>query len=429
MVRRILTGVIASGLYDNPTPNAAQPIDYAANAEIAQRTAEAGIVLLRNENGLLPLAKTMRSIVVIGGHADVGVLSGGGSSQVRSVGGVPIEIPLKTGAAASFARVTYHSSSPLRAIKALAPNAQVTFVDGTDPVAAATAARAADLAIVFATHWQTEAQDAPSLSLPDNQDAVIEAVAAANQRTILVLETGGPVLMPWATRVPAIIEAWYPGQRGGEAIARVLFGEVDASGRLPISFPRTSEQLPRPRPVTSPTGATSNDASANAGAGDASLLPAYPVTYQEGANVGYRWYALRRDTPLFPFGFGLSYARTKIGNSRFSGGTDASVTFTVTNQTARTGTAVPQLYATSPDGGAPRLVGWSRQTLAAGETRNVTITADPRALARWEAAGWRLKGGAYALKLATDAQTTIGAGTVILTDRRLASGRAAFDTP
>jgi len=267
------------------------------------------------------------------------------------------------------------------------------------------------------------------LSLPDNQDAVIDAVAAANRRTIVVLETGGPVLMPWATRVPAIIEAWYPGQRGGEAVARVLFGEVDASGRLPISFPRNIEQLPRPRPVTSPTGATSNDASANAGAGDASLLPAYPVTYQEGANVGYRWYASRKDTPLFPFGFGLSYANTKISNPRFSGGTNASVTFAVTNQTARTGTAVPQLYATSPDGGAPRLVGWSRQTLAAGETRNVTITADPRALARWETSGWRLKGGAYALKLATDAQTTIGAGTVILTDRRLASARAAFDTP
>ncbi|RZM34897.1 MAG: glycosyl hydrolase, partial [Sphingomonas sp.] len=429
MVRHILTGVIASGLYENPTPTSAQPIDYAANAEIAQRTAEAGIVLLKNEKGLLPLAKTVRSIVVIGGHADVGVLSGGGSSQVRSVGGVPIEIPLKSGAAASFARITYHSSSPLRAIRALAPNAQVTFVDGTDPVAAAKAARAADLAIVFATHWQTEAQDAPSLSLPDNQDAVIDAVAAANRRTIVVLETGGPVLMPWATRVPAIVEAWYPGQRGGEAIARVLFGEVDASGRLPISFPRNIEQLPRPRPVTSPTGATSNDASANAGAGDASLLPAYPVTYQEGANVGYRWYASRKDTPLFPFGFGLSYANTKISNPRFSGGTNASVTFAVTNQTARTGTAVPQLYATSPDGGAPRLVGWSRQTLAAGETRNVTITADPRALARWETSGWRLKGGAYALKLATDAQTTIGAGTVILTDRRLASARAAFDTP
>ncbi|MEG8058608.1 beta-glucosidase [Sphingomonas sp. 22L2VL55-3] len=429
MVRHILTGVIASGLYDNPTPTSAQPIDYAANAEIAQRTAEAGIVLLKNEKGLLPLTKTVRSIVVIGGHADVGVLSGGGSSQVRSVGGVPIEIPLKSGAAASFARITYHSSSPLRAIRALAPNAQVTFVDGTDAVAAAKAARAADLAIVFATHWQTEAQDAPSLSLPDNQDAVIDAVAAANRRTIVVLETGGPVLMPWATRVPAIVEAWYPGQRGGEAIARVLFGEVDASGRLPISFPRNIEQLPRPRPITSPTGATSNDASANAGAGDASLLPAYPVTYQEGANVGYRWYASRKDTPLFPFGFGLSYASTRISNTRFSGGTNARVTFTVTNQTARTGTAVPQLYATLPDGGAPRLVGWSRQTLAAGETRNVKITADPRALAQWEGAGWRLKGGAYALKLATDAQTMISEGTVGLTDRRLASGRAAFDTP
>ncbi len=428
MVRRILTGVIASGLYDDPTPAAAQPIDYTAHAEVAQRTAEAGIVLLKNQGGLLPLAKTARSIVVIGGHADVGVLSGGGSSQVRSVGGAPIEIPLKTGAAASFARITYHASSPLRAIRALAPSAKVTFVDGRDPDAAAKAARAADLVVVFATHWQTEAQDAPSLSLPDNQDAVIDAVVAANRRTVVVLETGGPVLMPWAARVPAIVEAWYPGQRGGEAIARVLFGEVDASGRLPISFPRSIEQLPRPRPVASPSGVTNNDASANAGAGDAGLLPAYPVTYQEGANVGYRWYAARKDTPLFPFGFGLSYARTDIGKARFAGGANASVTFEVANQGVRAATAVPQLYATVPGGGVPRLVGWARVALAAGERKSVTITADPRALARWETDGWRVQGGAYALNLATDAQTTIATGTVDVADRRLVSARGAFDT-
>ncbi len=426
MVRHILTGVIASGLYDHPTPATAQPIDYAAHAEVAQRAAEAGIVLLKNDGDVLPLARTARSIVVIGGHADVGVLSGGGSSQVRSVGGVPIEIPLTSGAAASFARITYHASSPLRAIRALAPGAKVTFVDGSDPVAAAEAARAADIAIVFATHWQTEAQDAPSIGLPDNQDAVIDAVAAANRKTVVVLETGGPVLMPWVARVPAIVEAWYPGQRGGEAIARVLFGDVDASGRLPITFPRTIAQLPRPRPVESPNGSTKNDASANAGAGDAAALPAYPVTYQEGADVGYRWYAARKDTPLFPFGYGLSYTKARIGKARFAGGTTASATFEVTNTGARTGTVVPQLYATLPGGGAPRLVGWARRSLKAGETASVTIAADPRILARWESAGWRVASGAYALTLGTDAEHPVARGTVSLQGATLPSASAAL---
>ena len=185
MVERILTGVIASGLYDHPTPATAQPIDYAAHADVAQRAAEAGIVLLRNERGVLPFARTAKRIVLIGGHADVGVLSGGGSSQVRSVGGVPIEIPLTEGAAASFARLTYHNSSPLRAIRALAPGADVRYVDGRDPAAAAAAARDADIAIVFATQWQTEAQDAPSLSLPDGQDALIAAVAKANPKSVV----------------------------------------------------------------------------------------------------------------------------------------------------------------------------------------------------------------------------------------------------
>ncbi|SFN70354.1 beta-glucosidase [Sphingomonas sp. OK281] len=434
MVHRILTGVIASGLYDDPTPATAQPIDYAAHAEVAQRAAEAGIVLLKNDGDVLPLARTARSIVVIGGHADVGVLSGGGSSQVRSVGGAPIEIPLTSGAAASFARVTYHASSPLRAIRAIAPQAKVMFVDGSDPAAAAAAARAADIAIVFATHWQTEAQDAPSLSLPDNQDAVIDAVAAANRHTVVVLETGGPVLMPWVARVPAIVEAWYPGQRGGEAIARVLFGDVDASGRLPISFPRTIDQLPRPRPVVSPTGGTDNDASANAGAGDAAALPSYPVEYREGADVGYRWYATRKDHPLFPFGFGLGYAKMQIGKPRFTGaaGTpgkaDITVTFDVTNRGKRSGTVVPQLYATLPGGGAPRLVGWARRSIDAGQTTSMTITADPRALARWEKSGWRIGGGAYALTLATDAEHPVSSGSVTLSARALEPGSAALDT-
>ena len=412
MIRHILTGVIASGVYDHPTPAAPQPIDYSAHAEVAQRAAEAGIVLLKNDRTVLPIARTARSIVVIGGHADVGVLSGGGSSQVRSVGGVPIEIPLTSGAAASFARVTYHSSPPLRAIRAMVPNANVTFVDGSDPVVAAAAAKRADLAIVFATHWQTEAQDAPSLALPDRQDATIEAVARANRRTVIVLETGGAVLMPWIDRVPAILEAWYPGQRGGEAIARVLFGEVDASGRLPLSLPRSIEQLPRPQPVLAPSGVT--DAGANAGAGSTAAIPAYQIAYREGADVGYRWYASRGDHPLFPFGYGLSYESVRFAHARFTGGAMAGVTVDLVNDGRRAGVAVPQLYVVGPEGGTPRLVGWARRSVPAGQTVSVTVAADPRVLARWTAGGWRIADGSYRLMLGSDAERTVASATVTL---------------
>lgn len=415
MVQRILTGVIATGAYDHPLPVSALPIDYGAHAAVAQRVAEAGIVLLKNQGNVLPLAREAKSIVVIGGHADVGVLSGGGSSQVRSVGGVPIEIPLTSGAAASFARVTYHASSPLKAIQAMAPGAQVRFVDGSDPAAAAAAAKQADIAIVFATQWQTEAQDAPSLSLPDGQDALVDAVAGANARTVVVLETGGPVLMPWIDRVPAVVEAWYPGQRGGQAIARVLFGEVDASGRLPISFPRSASQLPRPEPVQAPSGASTDGAAANAALGDAAKLPPYPVTYREGSDVGYRWYAAQKQKPLFPFGFGLSYGHATFADAHFSGGSGARASVLVRNDSTRPVTVVPQLYATLPGTDTPRLVGWARRALKPGEAASLTIDADPRLLARWTAQGWRIPAGGYKLTLATDAENPIG-GTIVNLD-------------
>ncbi|WP_313540135.1 beta-glucosidase [Sphingomonas sp.] len=417
MVTRILTGLIASGLYDHPTPTTAQPIDYAAHAQVAQRVAEAGMVLLRNQGELLPLAKSAKKILLIGGHADVGVLSGGGSSQVRSVGGAPVEIPLTSGAAASFARVTWHASSPLQAIRAKAPQAQVTYVDGSDPAAAAAAARSADMVVLFATQWATEAQDVDSLALPDQQDALIAAVAKANPKTVVVLETGGPVLMPWLEQVPAVLQAWYPGQRGGEAIAGILFGDVNPSGRLPISFPKSAEQLPRPKPVV-PAGLNSNAAS-DAGAGDGSALPSWDVTYSEGANVGYRWYAAKGTQPLFPFGYGLSYTRFALSDARFTGGAAPSVTVTVRNEGMRAGTVVPQLYVTGPEDGAPRLAAWKRQVLKPGEAAQLTLVANAHALARWKGGRWTIAAGKYRLAIGQDSasakmirEVEVPAGTV-----------------
>lgn len=413
MVARYLTGLIMTGAFDTPVPATAQAIPYGRNAEVAQRAAEAGMVLLKNQGGLLPLARNAMRIVLIGGRADVGVLSGGGSSQVRSVGGAPIEIPLTSGAAASFARYTYHASSPLTAIRAAMPRAQVTFVDGRDVAAAAQAARSADVAIVFATQWTTEAQDVPSLALPDGQDALIAAVAAAQPRTVAVLETGGPVLMPWLDRVPAALQAWYPGQRGGEALANILTGRVNPSGRLPITFPATASQPPRAAPVgLDRMNALDAQAAANPANASQFQLPSFPVDYVEGANVGYRWYEKKGQRPLFAFGHGLSYTSFAYRNPVVTGGRMLRIVFDVVNTGRVAGADVPQMYVARDGSGTPmRLAGFTRITLKPGESRRVTLTAEPRIVADYDVKlpGWRITGGRYRVALAHDAadRTTV----------------------
>lgn len=401
-ILHILTGVISSGLYDHPTPAHEQPIDYATHAGVAQQAAEEGIVLLRNEGNMLPLAATAQRILVIGGHADIGVLSGGGSSQVRSVGGVALEIPLKGGPASSFSRTTWHSSSPLKAIRAMAPAAQVSYLDGTDLAAATTAARDADVVLVFATQWRTEAEDVPDLSLPDGQDALISAVASANPHTAVVVESGGAVLMPWLSKVGAVVEAWYPGQRGGEAIANVLFGKVNPSGHLPLTFPASEAQAPRPVPVGL-AAMRGNDAASNAGSEGEAVTP-FPVDYKEGADAGYRWYAKTGAKPLFPFGYGLSYTHFDYSHLTVTGGDTPTVSFDVTNLGQRAGADVPQIYATVPGSKTPRLAAFQRITLAPGETRHVTLTTQPRVLAQWDQSSgkWLMADGTYTLTLGHD---------------------------
>jgi beta-glucosidase len=415
MARRIVYGIVASGLIDNPVPAAPQKIDYRTNAEIAQRTAEEGIVLLKNSGDLLPIARTAKKIVLIGAHADLGVLSGGGSSQVRSVGGAPVEIPLTSGEAASFARITWHASSPLNAIRAALPGVEVSYVDGSDVAASTAAARGADLVIVFAWQWQTEAQDAETLSLPDRQDTLIEAVAQANRRTLVVLETGGPVLMPWIDQVPAVLQAWYPGQRGGEAIANILVGNVNPSGRLPMTFPMRAEQAPRPAPVGL---AAQKAVDARQAAGDKTeTIAPFTVNYPEGADVGYRWYAKKAEEPLFAFGYGQSYTRFRYANLTTGGGTTLTISFDVTNIGKRSGEDVPQFYAQPPGAGkAFRLAGWRKLRLDPGQTQRVTIVAEPRTLAHFDAARrrWQLDGGRYAVVVGHSAADPVLTGSATL---------------
>ncbi len=411
--RRILYSIYAHGVADNPL-QPGQAIDYDANAKVAQKAAEAGIVLLRNEGGILPLASSVRSIVVVGGNADAGVPSGGGSSQVAPVGGLKRVTPgAPRGPAAGFARRGYGGTAPLDALRAEFPNAKVSFVDGKDPVAAAAAAKAADMAIVFTEKYSTEAVDHADLSLGEGQDALIDAVADANAKTVVVLQTGNPVLMPWQAKVPAILSAWYSGQRGGDAIARILSGKVNPSGHLPMTFPASVDQLPNPKLPGSDIPPADKETRAVYGL-QAGLQP-YDVSFPEGSDVGYRWFDKKDLKPLYPFGHGLSYTAFRYDGLKVTGGKTLAVRFTVTNTGDRQGADVPQVYVTRP-GKAKRLIGWGKPDLKPGESREVTVTADPRVLADFDAKAqrWVVPAGTVQVEVGTSAENPVLTGTARL---------------
>ena len=385
MVQRILRSRFAVGAMDNPARKT--PIDISAGLALAQKDAEQGIVLLANK-GVLPLASSVKSIAVIGGNAHIGVLSGGGSSQVAPEVGPVASLPFGgyAGQGSQWGPL-YMPSSPLAALRAKFPNAQIRADGGNYPSAAAEFARRSDIAIVFVTQWMLESFDAPDLTLPNGQDALIAAVAAANPNTIVVLETGGPVAMPWLKDVAAVVEAWYPGIRGGEAIANVLSGEVNPSGRLPITFPVSEEQLLNPKlPGWGLPGGQRFD-----------------VDYdRQGSDVGYRGYARDGMTPLFAFGYGLSYTNFGYGNLKVTGGRNLTVSFTVSNTGTSAGTDVPQVYLTAEPGRTQqRLVGWTKVTLAPGESKEVTVTAEPLLLANWDekAHRWDIPAGTFQLSV------------------------------
>ena len=416
MSYRIVRSLVATGLLDHPAVPG-QAIDHAANAAVSERAATAGIVLLKNAGNVLPITAQVKRIAVIGAHADVGVLSGGGSSQVYPVGGPALELK-PTGMSAAFSRITYLPSSPLKALSQRFPKAKITFASGDDVDAAVTLARDADLVLVFADQWSTESEDVPNLSLPGRQDALIDAVATANRRTVVVLETGGPVLMPWKDKAAGILEAWYPGSAGGKAIVNVLAGDADASGRLPLTFPHSEAQLPRP---TVPGMAARTNAKGEVTYGLMSGLKEFDVDYDiEGSDVGYRWFQRTQAKPLFPFGFGLSYTTFKYEKPTVSGDDDMTVSFKVRNTGRRTGTDVPQVYASVPsrDGKlVRRLAGWGRVTLKPGESQVVKVKLEPRILANFDSAAqkWTIAGGTYKLAIARSATDP-----VLTVDLRLA---------
>ena len=402
MVHRILRTEFAVGIIDNPPE--AHPVNPFTGADVAQRAAERSIVLLKNDNGQLPLeASGIKTIAVIGAHADAGVLSGSGSDQVNPAGGNTVP----------YNRwIVWHPSSPLRALRARVPNAQVSFDPGTDAAAAAKLAGASDTAIVFVWQHTSEGHDVSTLSLPDNQDELVSQVAAANPHTIVVLETGGPVTMPWIDKVSAVIEAWYPGIRGGEAMARVLFGDVNPTGKLPVTFPKSEADLPH-----SSVAGMVLDAN---GEPKEQKLP-FDINYTEGMKVGYKWYEAEGKEPLFPFGFGLSYTSFAYSSLEATAGAELQVRFTVANTGSRTGAEVAQVYATLPSSaGEPfkRLVGWEKVSLASGESKTVTLTIEPKFLSIFNTAKekWELPEGEYKIAVGGSSSDTPISQTVTTGD-------------
>jgi beta-glucosidase len=384
-VRRMLRSEFASGIVDFPVKKSV--VDVESGLDISRRVAEQSTVLLKNDKNVLPLDRTkVRSIAVIGTHADEGMISGGGSAQVDPPG-----FP-----AFKWQSHVWFPTSPLKAITAKAPGATVKFASGADPTATAAVAKQSDIAIVFVHQWTSEGMDLPDLSLPDNQNAMIDQVASANPHTIVVIESGTAITMPWLDKVSGVLEAWYAGSKGADAVANILFGDVNPSAKLPMTFPRTEADLPHPQMVIPPPGALGKEAVMKSG----EAKPTFEVHYDEGLKVGYKWYDAEKKTPLFPFGFGLSYTIYAYSDLKVNPGKNIAVTFTVKNTGSRPGTEIAEVYAAlPPEAQEPpkRLVGWSKIRLNAGESKEVSLSIDPAYLSIFEEGSdsWKLVPGSY----------------------------------
>jgi beta-glucosidase len=401
-VLRILRTLFAYGYFDRggyPIDDAS--IDVAGHARLAQQIEERAITLLKNE-GVLPLSPKVKKIAVIGPYADLFVTGGGsGAVTARSI------------------------VTALKGITARAgQNVTVTYANGSDHAAAAALAKAADVAVVVVGDVETEGQDKDCLGLnctsdtansvsvlftensdctkqpcPLNgmdQDGLITAVAAVQKKTVVVLETGAPVLTPWRTQVAAVVEAWYPGQQGGTALARVLFGDVDPGGRLPATFPDSASQLPTAGSPTQYPGVAEME------------------QYSEKLLVGYKWYDAKNLTPAYPFGAGLSYTTFRYGpltvNAAHGPNQVAVASIDVTNTGRRTGTAVPQLYVSKPATAelpqpVRQLVGYRSVSIPAGRTARVTFPLNDRSFASWATAGWTTVPGCYGLSAGSSSRS------------------------
>ena len=411
-VHRVLRTIFATGLFDHPV--VAQVPDVEGGYRIAQEIAEKSMVLLRNQNHVLPLAADVRSVVLIGGHADVAVPSGGGSAQVDPPGGSPVPPPPPHDFISAVIRPSWMPSSPLRALTAKMPAAKISYISAEDLAAATAAARAADVAIVFAYQWESEVVDLPTLDLSVDQNKLIEAVASANPKTVVILETGSPATMPWIEKVAAVVEAWYPGIRGAEALANILTGSVNPTGKLAVTFPKSDADLPHPNLVLPPPGSWPDFN--HLVADDSNIfsvlfqpLPAFQINYDEGLKVGYKWYEAEHKPVLFPFGFGISYTTYGYSALSVTRGNTTTVSFTVKNTGERAGTEIAEIYASLPGAaGEPpkRLIGWARVDLASGEAKRITVPVSRDRLTIYDEAtdSWKLVSGKYVIRVGGSSQ-------------------------
>jgi len=385
-VRRVLRSEFASGIVDDPAKKSV--VDVEGGLETSRHLAEQSIVLLKNDQGVLPLDRAkLRSIAVIGPNANTGMISGGGSAQVDPPGH----------GATKWKEHIWFPTSPLKAISAKTPGATVEFDSGADRASAAALAKKSDAAIVFAYQWTSEDFDLPSLSLPDNQDALIAQVSAANPRTIVVLETGSAVTMPWLNQVRGVLEAWYAGSKGADAVAHILFGEVNPSAKLPMTFPRSEADLPHPQLLTPPTGAGREGKTT------------FEVHYDEGLKVGYKWYDAENKPVLFPFGYGLSYTTFTYSGLKVTAGNETTVSFTVKNTGSRAGEEIAEVYAALPASvGEPpkRLVAWDKVHLNAGESKEVSVPVRTLYLSVYDEGSdsWKLVPGSYSFMVGGSSQ-------------------------
>lgn len=372
-VRRILQMMFTLHMFDRHRPAGA--VNVAADGAFARKVAEDGAVLLKNDHATLPLrASSLGSIAVIGQYADTAMTGGGGSSHVTP----------------------YYAVSPVQGIKARVGDAvNVTTADGTDLNQAAALARQAHVAVVVVNDTEKEGSDRANIDLPGNQNQLIATVRAANPHTVVVLNTGSAVTMPWLSGVPALLEMWFPGEEDGNALAALLFGDVDPSGKLPVTFPVSVDQDCCHTP------------------------PRYPAEnnvydYSEGLQVGYRWYDAQHLTPLFPFGFGLSYTSFRLNDlavtpKSVNAGRDVQVRVRVTNTGSRAGVATPQVYLGFPaEVGEPphRLVATAKVSLSPGQSKRVTMTLPRQAYSYWDtdAHNWDVAPGDYTVSVGTSSR-------------------------
>lgn len=389
MICRLLATMFRFGLFDTPSAgDLAADVTSPAHTTFARSAAAQGMVLLKNAGNALPLnPAAIASIAVIGSAAATAPISTGlGSGSVI----LPYEV------------------TPLQGIiNRAGAGVSVRFQqgDGGTIAQAAQLAQQCDVAVVFAGERAGEGNDRAGLSLPGDINELISAVALANSRTIVVLNTSGPVLMPWINRVPAVLAAWYPGQENGNAAAAVLFGDVNPAGRLPVTFPGSATEIPTGTPDQYP-GIDGH------------------VSYSENLRLGYRWYDANLKTPLFPFGHGLSYTTftyygLSIGTPTPAGQVEIAVT--VRNSGGRLGGEVVQLYLGFPAGaGEPprQLKGFRKVVIPAEETQRVSFPLTAEELACWDPAtrGWQIFPGTYTVFVGSSSRDIRLSGAFTIVD-------------